>query len=347
MRLSTIGVIGALALGLLAGGAPAEGQGAGKVYQIGYLGGGSRSNPKTVSCRFDSEERNCPPSTIANQIAFRQRLVELGYVVGQNYVIEYRYARGNSKRLPDLASELVRLKVDVIVASPAPSAVRALQRATRTIPIVMSGVLVDPVEAGYVQSLSRPGGNITGLAQLQSALHDKRLGILKEAFPQISRVAILWARAQQKHALKEVQTAAEALGIQIYTVVPSGRDSISDVFSKISEEDPDALLVASFGFTNAHRARIREFTAKRRLPTIYTRTVFVDRGGLMSYAANSAHLFRRAATYVDRILKGTKPADLPVEIPRKFDLVINLKTATQLGFAIPPSVLYRADKVIK
>ena len=281
--------------------------------------------------------------------AFHQGLRELGYIEGQNLVIEYRYAEGKIKRYPDLAAELVRLKVDVIVTSPSPTLIRAAQRTTRTIPIVMLATPVDPVEAGFVVSLARPGGNITGLTNFDAKLHPKRLELLKETFPRISRVVILWTKGQQKQAMKEVKAAGQALGIQIqYLVVAARRPSTLDsAFSAISQERPDGLLVASSRLTLRHRARVIELTAKRRLPTIYDNSIFVNAGGLMVYDADRQHLHRRAATYVDKILKGAKPGDLPVERPTKFVFEINLKTAKQLGITIPPEVLYQATKVIK
>ena len=331
MKLRTIGLISSLALGLLAGPLPAEAQQAGKVYRIGYL---SVRGP-------DREKRRLA--------AFHQGLRELGYIEGQNLVIEYRYAKGKIKRYPDLAAELVRLKVDVIVTSPSPTLIRAAQRTTRTIPIVMLATPVDPVEAGFVDSLARPGGNITGLTNFDVKLHPKRLELLKETFPLISRVVILWTKGQQKQALKEVKATGQALGIQIqYLVVASRRPSTLDsAFSAISQERPDGLLVASSRLTLRHRARVIELTAKRRLPTIYDNSIFVNAGGLMVYDADRQHLHRRAATYVDKILKGAKPGDLPVERPTKFVFEINLKTAKQLGITIPPNVLYQATKVIK
>jgi len=316
----------------------AEAQQAGKVYRIGFLGVGS---PGIL--------RRIPSPTL---IALWQGLRELGYIEGQNLVKEYRYAEGKRERLPDLAAELVRLNVDVIVVSPAPLATRAAQRATRTIPIVMAGANVDPVEAGFVVSLARPGGNITGLTNIASRLHGKRLELLKEAFPRISRVAILWPRGHQKHGMKEVEAVGEALGIQIQSVVEASRSvtplaELKNAFSAINRGRPDGLIVASFGLTIANRARIREFTAKRGLPTIYARSRFVEAGGLMSYGVNPFDISRRAATYVDKILKGAKPGDLPIEQPTKFELIINLKTAKQIGVTIPREVLFRADKVIK
>ncbi len=336
MRLRPVTLVVTFALGLLAGPVPAEAQQAGKVYRIGYLGGGSPGILRRIKSK--------PPP---HHIAFWQGLRELGY----DFVKEYRYAEGNFERFPDLAAELVRLKVDVIVTSPSPPAIRAAQEATRTIPIVMAGANVDPVEAGFVISLARPGGNITGLTNLTAQLHAKRLELLKEAFPRISRVAILWPPADQIQAMKEIEAVGQALGIQIQSVVPTGRarrlDDIESALSAISQERPDGLLVSGSGLISRHRARIIEFTAKRRLPTMYSLSLFVGTGGLMSYGVNFKDLFRRAATYVAKILKGAKPADLPVEQPTKFELVINLKTAKKLGITIPPNVLYQATKVIK
>ncbi len=327
----------ALCAMLLALGFPVEAQKAGKVYRIGFIGVGIPGILRRIKSK--------PPP---HHIAFWQGLRELGYVEGQNLVIEYRWAEGKRERLPDLARELVRLKVDVIVTSPSRSAIRAAKRATRTIPIVMAGVNVDPVEAGFVVSLARPGGNITGLTQLASRLHAKRLELLKEAFPGISRVAILWPPPQRKQARKEVEAAGQALGIQIQSLdVGTRLDELESAFSGISRERPDGLLVGLSAVINRHRARIAEFTAKRGLPTIYAQSRFVDAGGLMSYGVKVPDLFRRAATYVDKILKGAKPADLPVEQPTKFELVINLKTAKKLGLTIPLQFLARANKVIK
>ncbi len=309
-----------------------EAQQAGKVYRVGWL----RFSPR--------------PPTGATHVAFRQKLHELGYVEGQNLVIEYRSAKGKAIRLPEMAAELVRLKVDVIVTSPGLPTIRAAQQATRTIPIVMPGIRVDPVKAGFVVSLARPGGNITGLTNLASKLHPKRLELLKEAFPRISRVAILWPQRQQKWWGKEIETVAQALGIQIQSVAVENRlglASLESAFSAISRESPDGLLVTSSLLIMRHNARINEFTAKRRLPTIYSLSRFVKEGGLMSYGANLPDMFRRTATYVDKILKGAKPTDLPVVRPTQFELVINLKTAKQIGVTIPPEFLLRADKVIK
>ncbi len=333
MRLRPVTLVVTFALGLFAGPFPTEAQQAGKVYRIGILRSGSG-----------------PPTTSPFYIGLRQGLRELGYVEGQNLVIEYRSAKRKPERYPVIAAELVRLKVDVIVTSPGVGPIRAAQQATRTIPIVMSGVRVDPVKAGFVVSLARPGGNITGLTQLVSQLHAKRLELLKEASPRISRVAIIWSARDQKQSMKEVEAAGQALGVQIQSlVVQRGLRDPESVFSAISRESPDGLIVGPSGLTlsPSRRARVIEFTAKRRLPTIYHQSRFVKAGGLMSYGVKVHDMFRRAATYVDKILKGANPAELPVEQPTEFELVINLKTAKQLGITIPPSLLLQATKVIK
>jgi len=333
MRLRTIGLISTLVLGLLAGPLPAEAQQAGNIYRIGFLDFRLRST--TTDPRF---------------IALRQGLQELGYVEGQNLVIEYRSAKGKRNRLPEVTAELVKLKVDIIVTSGSIRVWRAAKKATRTIPIVIAGGTADPVKAGIVMSLARPGGNITGLTGREVDLHGRRLGLLKEAFPQISRVAIIWAPLQQKQGMTEVKAAAQALGIEIQSVLvdpPLGLASLESAFSTITRERPDALLLGSSALTLRNRARVVDFTAKRRLPTIYGSKIFVDAGGLMSYGHKSTESYRRAATYVDKILKGAKPGDLPIERPRKFNLVINLKTAKQLGITIPPTLLLQAARVIK
>ncbi len=305
----------------------AEAQKAGKVYRIGWL----RFSPR--------------PPTGPIHVAFRQKLHELGYVKGQNLILEYRSAKGEPERYPDLAAELVRLKVDVIVIPGAPAMISVAQRATRTIPIVMRGLRVDPVEAGFVVSLARPGGNLTGVINLDTELHPKRLELLKEVFPGMSRAAILWPESQQEQAMEEIEATGQALGVQIQSL--DVWDDLDSVFSEISQERADALIVVHSVVLLDHRARIIEFAAKRRLPTIYSRRQYVNAGGLMSYGTDRLHLARRAATYVAKILKGAKPADLPIEQPTKFDLIINLKTAKALGLTIPPEVLIQATKVIK
>ena len=334
MRLRSVTLIVTFALGLLVGALTAEAQQAGKVYRIGFL----RISPSS-------------PLTSRPVIAFRQGMRDLGYVEGENFVIEFRSIGGRGERRPERAAELVQLKVDVIVTSPAQPPIRAAQQATRIIPIVMAGVNFDPVKAGFVTSLARPGGNITGITSIEADLHPKRLALLKEAFPQISRVAIVWRPTHMKHAIKEVEAVAQALGIQIQSLVRvTGRpwDEYLDwAFSEISRERPDALLFFDNALVRRLKVRIMEFTAKRRLPTMGSRSRFVDAGGLMSYGADQLRLFRRAATYVDRILKGANPGDLPIEQPKRFELVINLKTAKQIGVTFSPEILLQATKVIK
>ncbi len=305
-------------------------QEAGKVYRIGFLDFRLRST-----------------TTDPRLVAFREGLRELGYVEGQNLVLEYRSAKGKRERLPEVAAELVRLKVDIMVMSGSPRAIRAAKRATRTIPIVMAGGSLDPVKAGYVMSLARPGGNITGLTGLLARVHPKRLELLKEAFPQMSRVAILWNPTHKGQAVKEVEAVGQALGIQIHRVLGGSLDDLENVFSAISREVPDALLVASMPLTLANRARVTELAGKTRLPAIYDSGVFVRAGGLMSYSPSVTGSYRRAATFVDKILKGANPADLPVELPTKFELVISLKTAMKLGLTFSPQFLARANKIIR
>jgi putative tryptophan/tyrosine transport system substrate-binding protein len=309
----------------------ADAQQAARVYRLGFVSSSSRDQ----SPRAD---------------AFRQGLQELGYVEGRNLVIEYRYAEGRSDRLPALVAELIRLKVDVIVTSGAAPVIYAAQQATRTIPIVMPGVVVDPVMAGFVASLAKPGGNITGLTDIDSELHPKRLELLKQAFPAISRVAVLWPVPQQKQASKELDATAGALKLQIHSVVvprDSGIEGVEHGLTAIDKERPQGLVIASSQSINDHRPRIIDFTVSRRLPNIAAITSWTDAGGLMSYGANSRETSRRAATYVDKILKGANPAELPVERPKKFELAISLKTAKQIGVTIPQNVLSRADRVIK
>ncbi len=334
MKLRTIGLISALALGLFAAPLHAEAQQVGKVYKIGILRSGSSSS------KLYARQHKI----------LRQSLQELGYTEGKNILIEYRYAESKFKRVPDLATELLRLKVDVLVISPSPHTIRGALRATRTVPIVMFATPVDPVKDGFVVSLARPGGNLTGLVNLGWKLHPKQLELLKETFPQISRVAIISSPGQQKRAMKEVEAVGQALGIQIQWVLLDnllGLESLESTLSTISQELPDALLIASMRTTLRHSARIIDFAAKKRLPTMYARSQFVDAGGLMSYDAARQDLIRRVAAYVDKIFKGAKPADLPIEQPTKFELIINLKTAKQIGVTIPREVLFRADKVIK
>jgi putative tryptophan/tyrosine transport system substrate-binding protein len=279
--------------------------------------------------------------------AFRQRLHELGYVEGQSIVIEYRFAEGKIDRFPDLAAELARLKVDIIVAAGGNGITRAAQQATNTIPIVMTNVL-DPVGSGLIASLARPGGNITGLTAISSDLAGKRLELVKETFPKASRIAVLLdsGDASKVVELKEVQAAAHYLGIKLQSIEVRSPADFESAFTGVRKQ-AGALLVLQSAVTNTHRKPIAALATKNRLPTMWGESGLLDAGGLMSYGPNYADLFRRAATYVDKILTGAKPADLPVEQPTKFELVISLKAAKQIGLTIPPNVLVRADKVIK
>ena len=279
--------------------------------------------------------------------AFRQGLRDLGYVERQSIGIEYRWAEGRSARLPLFAAELVHLKVVVIVTQ-GELATRAVKEATSTIPIVMA-TSGDPVGAGLVASLPRPGGNVTGLSSVAPDLNGKQLQLLKEAVPKVSRVAILYDRSNLATVLgvKEAQFAAPALGLTLQLLEVRSPDDFGPAFDAMTRERAEALFTFGDPFTLAHQRRILDFAAKRRLPAISQFRDFADDGGLMSYGPNRLDMFRRAATFVDKILKGAKPADLPVEQPTKFELVINLKTAKQIGLTIPPNVLARADKVIK
>ncbi len=328
MRLRTIGLISTLVLGLLAGPLPTEAQQEGKVYRIGYL------------------SRRWTKSQVGQLAAFKQGMLELGFVEGQNYVIEYRNGKGNIERLREVAAELVQLQVDVILTSPGRNPTLAAQRATSTIPIVMPGSRVDPVEAGYVVSLARPGSNMTGLADLRAELYGKRLEILKEALPRISRVTMLLRPDQLERWGKEIKAKGQALGVQVQFAIVH-RHAIEETFSAISRKTEGLSVTAAGGASVANRARIVDFAMKRRLPAIYDRSRFVKAGGLMSYGTDILDLYRQAATYVAKILKGAKPANLPVQRPKKFELSINLKTAKQLGITIPPSLLLQATKVIK
>jgi len=288
------------------------------------------------------------PSAAAARIeAFRQGLRELGYVEGKNILIEQRYAEGQLNHMNELAAELVRLKVDVIVTI-GPAATRPAKEATHAIPIVM-GVDDDPVGNGFVASLARPGGNITGLASLAPEIGGKQLELLKEIVPRLSRVAVLGTSTQPGNAqsLREAEVAAQALAVKLqYLDVLSPKD-IEPVFRTASNGRAEAVLVLRASIFFSHRKQIVDLAAKRQLPAMYYTTEYVEEGGLMTYGVSITDLFRRAATYVDKILKGAKPAELPIEQPTKFELVVNLKTAKRIGLTIPPNVLARADKVIK
>ena len=300
-----------------------------KAARIGALSGGAAS---TEAVRYE---------------ALRQGLNELGYVEGRNIVIEYRYAEGRPERLPALAADLVRLNVDVILTS-GDQGIRAAKQASQTIPIVVpiAGDLVDP---GYVASLARPGGNITGLTALSLETSAKRLELLKTAFPKASRVVVLWNpnNAFNVAALKELELGARALRIQLLPLDVRRAEDFEGAFLAALRARVDALIAFGDPVLTTHRARIADFAAKNRLPAMYGVQDYMDVGGLMFYGPNVADMYRRAATYVDKILKGAKPGDLPVEQASKFELIVNLRTAKALGLTIPPSLLLRADQVIE
>jgi len=279
--------------------------------------------------------------------ALLQGLREFGYAEGKNIAIEYRSADGQLERLPELAAELVRLKVDVIVAASNP-AIIALKKATQTIPIVMT-VVADPVGAGFIASLARPGGNITGLTNIAEQLSGKRLELLKEINPKIARVAVFRNPTIPTHAVlwKETQDASQVLGLKVLPLDIQGPDEIERAFGAMVKEHAEALIVLPQPVTSSKQEHIVELAAKNRLPGMYPFADDVEAGGLMAYGPSRADLWRRGAVYVDKILKGRKPVDLPVEQPTKFEFVINLKTAKLIGLTIPPNVLARADKVIK
>ena len=311
---------------------PAQAQQPKKVPRIGYL---SPFDPVAESTRSE---------------AIRLALRELGYIEGQNIAIEYRYSEGKLDRFPELAAELVRLKVDIIVVSGGDRLILAAKNATKTIPIVMTGGGIDPVEAGLVESLARPGGNVTGITNLSGELGGKRLELLKEAVPKLARVAVLYdpTSPSSVREVKEVlPVAARALGLTIQPWEVRAADGFEKVFAALNKQRPDGLYVPGGPLMNANQKRIVGFALKSRLPSMYSSREAVDAGGLMSYGADLADSYRRVAYYVDRILKGAKPADLPVEQPTKFELVINLKTAKQIGLTIPPEVLARANRLIK
>jgi putative ABC transport system substrate-binding protein len=290
-----------------------------------------------------------PLSTLSPRIEiFRQSLRELGYVEGKNIMIEYRSAEGKLDRLPTLAAQLVQLKVDVIVTPGAP-VTRAAKEATVTIPIVMTQV-GDPVGVGFVASLARPGGNITGLSSVAPELSGKQLELLKEIIPKLSRVAVFGTSTTPDNAqsLREVELAARAFGVRFQYVDVLGPKDFETAFRAASKGRADAaLMIVPGAIAGGHRKEIADLAVKGRLPAIYNRREYVEAGGLISYGVNINDFDRRAATYVDKILKGRKPADLPVEQPTKFEFIINLKAAKQIGLTIPPNVLVRADKVIK
>jgi putative tryptophan/tyrosine transport system substrate-binding protein len=300
-----------------------------KLPRIGYL---SASSPRAIATRTE---------------AFRQGLRDLGYVEGKNILIEYRFGDGKLDRVPALAAELVGLKVDVIVTG-GPTVTRAAKETTVTIPIVMA-FDSDPVGNGFVASLARPGGNVTGLSTLAPELSGKQLELLKEIVPKLSHVAVLRTSTQPgtAQALRETELAAGAFGVQLQYLEVRDPKDIESAFQAARKGRAEAILVLASPVFNVQQKRIVDFAIKNRLPAIYYAPEWVEDGGLMSYGVSFTDLFRRAATYVDKILKGTKPTDLPVEQPTKFDFVINLKAAQQIGLTIPPNVLARADKVIR
>jgi putative ABC transport system substrate-binding protein len=299
----------------------------GKLYRVGYV--------STVG------------SPDANFEELRSGLRDLGYVEGKNIAFEYRAAQGKAELIPGFVADLVQMKVDLLFCPNLP-AIHAAKEATKTIPIVMISN-VDPVELGLVESFARPGGNITGMTLQSLELSGKRLELLKETFPKLNRVALVWNEGDQSMNLitKQVQAAAPPLGV---TIQPSGVRDPSDLeaaFAKITQSPPDALFSVADRLITSQRKKILEFAAKNKIPTMFAAQAAVEAGALMSYGPSRAEVSRRAAVFVDKILKGTKPADLPVEQPTKFEFVINLKTAKQIGLTIPPNVLARADRVIR
>ena len=323
--------LGALAGPLLAARLAAEGQQAARISRIGFL---SPQSP------FD-------PGMPGRLGAFRQGLRELGYVEGQNIAIESRWAEGRYDRLPGFAAELVRLKVDVVVTY-APPAIQAAKQASGTIPIIMAGI-IDPVATGFVASLARPGGNITGLTLMAPELVGKQLEILREVVPKVSRVALLGNPANAGNApqVRHAQGAARALGVRLQTLDARGPSEIDSAFATMTSERAGAVIVLVDAMLIEHRTRIADLAATRRLPAVYGLTDHAEAGGLLAYGASVLDRFRRTATFVDKILKGAKPGDLPIEQPTKFELVINLKTAKALGLTISQSLLQRADQVIE
>jgi putative ABC transport system substrate-binding protein len=311
---------------------PARAQQPKKIPRLGYL---SNSDPASESSRSEG---------------IRLALRERGYIEGQNIATEYRYTEGKRDRLPELAAELVRLKVDIIVVAGGDALIRAAMNATKTIPIVMVGAGSDPVEAGLIESLARPGGNVTGITNLGRELGGKRLELFKEAVPKLARVAVLYEPGSPPSVieLKEyLPAAARALRLAIQPWEVRGADGFEKVFAALNKQRPDGLYVIGSALMGANQKRTIGFALKSRLPSMYGSREAVDAGGLMYYGADQAESYRRVAYYVDRILKGTKPADLPVERPMRFELVVNLKTAKQIGVTIDPNLLARANRLIK
>jgi putative ABC transport system substrate-binding protein len=323
-------LIVALTLSLLVSPYAIEAQQAGKVYRIGVLAGSAQD-----------------PRAKRGYEILQQGLHELGYVEGQNVILEYRFAEENVARLPELAADLVRRNVDIIVAAGHPM-VLAAKQATTTIPIVMT-VPTDPVETGLVESLARPGGNITGLTNLVVEIAGKPLELFKETMPTLVRVAVFYDAANPANFLhaQAVQTAGQALGLTVQLWEVRGPDDFARVFAALRQERPDGLYVTGGPLLRAHEKRLIDFAVQSGFPSVHEGREAVAAGGLLSYAYDIAYQYRRVASYVDKILQGTKPAELPVERPMKFELIINLKTAKALGLAIPPSILFQADEVIQ
>jgi putative ABC transport system substrate-binding protein len=305
---------------------PAAAQQPAKVFRIGYLSFRNAIEP--------------------HEEAFLKGLRDLGYIDGQNILIEWRFAQGKTERMGEFAAELVRLKVDVIVAAGGTPTIQAAKNATSTIPIIFPAA-GDPVASGLVANLARPGGNITGLTILSPELSGKRLELLKEAFPRLSRAAVLHDPRQPSLSFKETQTAGKSLGVKLQFLEVRDAADVETAFSAMSKERADALIMLPHPVLQVHQKRIVELAAKSRVPAMYQAADWVERGGLMSYGPDHLDNYRRAAVFVDKILKGTKPADLPVEQPTKFEFIINLKTGKQIGVTIPPNVLARADRVIR
>jgi|RhiMethySRZTD1v2_1073278.scaffolds.fasta_scaffold422971_1 putative tryptophan/tyrosine transport system substrate-binding protein len=327
MRLCTVGLVVTLALVRLLLSPTSGAQPATKVYRIGWLSAGTR-----------------PSGSVTAIGAFQQGLRDLGYVEGQNLVIEQRYAEGDDERLPALAAELVRLRVDVLVTIFTRAALAA-KDATTTIPIVMSGVS-KPVERGLVASLAHPGGNLTGLANNPGqGFSGKQIELLKEAVPTLSRVGVFWDSTFQD--VRDYEAAAQALGITVISADVQKPEHVAAAFATMLQERAEALFVTAAAQNVRHYRQIVEFATVHRLPTMFDDSGVVEAGGLMSYFLNWSDLRRRSAVYVDKILKGAKPADLPVEQPTTFELIINLKTAQALGLTIPPSLLFQANEVIR
>jgi putative ABC transport system substrate-binding protein len=323
-RLSILLIIAVIAVGAMA-----EGQDPGKVPRIGFLASGLRS------------------ASAQRVELFQQGLRELGYVDGKNIVIEYRYADGKLEPLSALAAELVRLNVDLIVTDTS-IAIDAVKNATQTIPVVFT-LATDPVGDRQVASLAKPGGNLTGFSILAPELNGKRLELLKEAFPKITLVARITrgASRQAEQRIKDDEVVAKGLGLLLHTILVKGADDLEGAFKGAKRAGAQALIFPPSVFLSTNRTKFINLTAKLGLPAIYPSTPFAEAGGLMSYGPDQIDNFRRAATYIDKILKGTKPADLPVQQPKKFEFIVNLKTAKAMNLTIPPNLLVRADRVIK